>query len=94
MDAQDLVLERHPDAEAIEEPPILRHGDYVPVERGYWAIFAEAGTVPLGDGATEEAAWKDAARKLGEGRPTRWLCGGIRSHRGHPLFARSLHLLR
>ena len=93
MDAQDIVLARHPAAEAIEEPPILRHGDYVPVERGYWAIFAESGAVPLGDGATEEAAWEDAARKLGNGGPTRWLCSGIRFHPAHLRFERILHLL-
>jgi hypothetical protein len=93
MDAQDIVLERHRDAEAIEEPAILRHGDDAPVERGYWAIFAETGTVPLGDGTTEEAAWEDAARKLDGGGLTRWLCGAIRSHRGHPQSERALHFL-
>jgi len=30
MDAQTIVLDRFPDAEAVEEPPISRHGDDAP----------------------------------------------------------------
>ena len=39
MDAQTLVLDRYPDADAVEEPPIFRHGDFAPVDKGYidWA---------------------------------------------------------
>jgi hypothetical protein len=92
MDAQDIVLASHPHAEGIEESPILRHGDYAPVDRGYWAIVAESGGVPLGEGRTEQAAWQDAARRPREGILERWLCGG-RSHPGHPRFENALHLL-
>ena len=64
MDAQALVLDRYPDAEAIEEPPIYRHGDFSPIDAGYWGIFADSGATPLGDGATEDKAWEAAARRL------------------------------
>ncbi len=84
MDAQALVLDRYPDAEAIEEPPIYRHGDFSPIDAGYWGIFADSGATPLGDGATEDKAWEAAARRLSAADRTAQRpdprVGGIRSH--------------
>ena len=67
MDDQDAVLARHPDAEAVEEPLVLRHGDASPVQRSHWEIHAspDPDTRPIGSGPTEERAWADAVRKLG-----------------------------
>jgi hypothetical protein len=91
MDAQDIVLASYPDAEAIEEPPIFRHGDGTPVDRGYWAIFAESGIVSLGEGGTEDAAWENAASKMSEGLLARWLRRGVRSDPGHPRPNEAVH---
>jgi hypothetical protein len=97
MDAQAIVFDRYPDAEAIEEPPVFRHGDLAPFDRGYWGIFADSGAVPLGDGATEDEAWDDAARKLkaADHLDQRRVghIAGLRSHTGHSRLARMLHLL-
>jgi hypothetical protein len=70
MDAQDMVLDRYPDADAREEPPIFRHGEATPVERGYWGIFAgpDLDIGPLGSGNSESRAWEDAAHRLGNAR--------------------------
>jgi hypothetical protein len=67
MDAQDTVLDRYPEAEAREEPPIFQHGVASPVDRGFWGIFVgpDLDAEPLGRGTTEAKAWKDAARKIG-----------------------------
>ena len=65
MDAQDVVLDSYPHAEAMEEPPIFRHGDFAPIDRGYWIIVADGDGTKLGDGATEEEAWEDAVRRVG-----------------------------
>ena len=66
MDDQDRVLVRFPHAQAVEEPPIFRHGDDTPVDQGYWSVLAspDPNVAPLGFGPTEEKAWADAARKL------------------------------
>jgi hypothetical protein len=64
MDAQTLVLDRYPDAEAVAEPPVFRHGDTEPIDSGFWGIHIDSGAIALGEGATEHAAWADAAHKL------------------------------
>ncbi len=71
MDDQDAVLARHPDAEAVEEPLVLRHGDASPVQRSHWEIHTspDLDASPIGSGPTEDKAWADAFRKLG--RPYR-----------------------
>jgi hypothetical protein len=94
MDAQALVLDLYPDAEAIEEPPIFRHGDFSPVDAGYWAILADSGALPLGDGATEDQAWQDAARKLTAAEPPlRQTARQVGGRRPHSRWARLLYLL-
>ena len=66
MDDQDTILTRHPEAEAVEEPLVLRHGDDSPVQRSHWEIHTspDLDVVPLGSGSTEERAWADAVRKM------------------------------
>jgi hypothetical protein len=66
MDHQDEVCDRYPDALAVEEPLILRHGDSAPVEPSHWEIFAGPGPDDerLGSGKSEDKAWADAARRV------------------------------
>ena len=70
MDAQDVVLDRYPAAEAREEPPIFQHGEAMPIEAGHWVICASSDLddKPLGSGTSESKAWEDAARRLGIAR--------------------------
>jgi hypothetical protein len=95
MDAQTIVLDRFPDAEAVEQPPIFRHGDVAPVDSGYWQILTNSGAILLGKGKPEEAAWVDAARKLSDrgrrdrGRPV----SERRFPPGHSRLKRMLYLL-
>jgi hypothetical protein len=61
--AQDRVYECFPDAEARQEPAIFEHGIDLPIDGGYWAIFAgsDFDAEELGRGRTESEAWADAA---------------------------------
>jgi hypothetical protein len=67
MDAEELVLANFPKAEAREEAPVYQHGKSSAVMPGYWAIHPDddLDSEELGNGRTEELAWKNAARKVG-----------------------------
>jgi hypothetical protein len=66
-DHDKAVLAKHPRAEAVYHKPVP--GAVLPPDRdGHWVIYKshELGAELLGGGATEEAAWEDAAAKIGE----------------------------
>jgi hypothetical protein len=67
MDDQDVVLACFPRARATEEVAVYQHGRSSPVMPGYWAIHPDddLDSAELGQGRTEELAWKNAARKMG-----------------------------
>lgn len=66
MDAEELVLANFPKAEAREEAPVYQHGKSLAVMPGYWAIHPDddLDSEELGNGRTEEQAWKNAASKM------------------------------
>jgi hypothetical protein len=66
MDAEDLIFECFPKAEAREEPAIFEHGVDAPIQGGYWAIFAgpDFDSNEIGRGSSEARAWSDAADHL------------------------------
>ena len=66
MDADEVVLDRFPNADAREEPPIFEYGNSSAIDPGYWSIHADAdfASEELGHGPTEELAWADAARHV------------------------------
>src|SRR5262249_5417054 len=63
MPYQDAVLSRYPEAQAVEEPLIVRRPEQP--RKGRWVIYAgpELDARVLGRGATEARAWADAARR-------------------------------
>jgi hypothetical protein len=67
VNAQEQVLERFPDAEAQNVPPIFEHGATSPLDGGYWAVLVALDREPeeLGRGRSETEAWADAAGLLG-----------------------------
>jgi hypothetical protein len=66
MEKRDYVLSRYPDAVLVEVPPISRGTDCVPLQPGYWVVYAgrNLSAVELGRGETSAGAWADAATKL------------------------------
>jgi hypothetical protein len=66
MNAQDMVLERFPNAVARQAPAILERG-LPSFGGGFWAIFAgpDPDADELGWGKSETEAWLDAAGQRG-----------------------------
>jgi hypothetical protein len=75
MHRQVAVLNRYPEAQAVEEPMALSPGPWT--QRGRWYVYAgaESDARMLGHGATEGQAWANAARRL-EKRRVKWLIAG------------------
>jgi hypothetical protein len=74
MHHQVAVLNRYPEAQAVEEP--LRPSPGPWVQRGRWFVYAGAETDArmLGHGGTEGEAWANAARRLARvNRKAKWL---------------------
>ena len=67
MHPRHLVLARHPQARAARREPVYAFGPRGPYLQERWVV--RAGSLPLGRGATEDAAWHDAAGSL-RGRAT------------------------
>jgi hypothetical protein len=77
MQCQVAVLNRYPDAQAVEEP--LRHQPGPREQRGYWFVYAgaEPDARVLGHGPTEGQAWENAARRLASAkRKAKWFVAG------------------
>jgi hypothetical protein len=77
MQHQVAVLNRFPEAQAVEEPLSPSPGPWA--QRGRWYVYAgaESDARVLGRGATEGQAWSDAARRLARvNRKVRWLVAG------------------
>jgi hypothetical protein len=66
MDDQETIFVRYPDAEARNNPLILKHGEDKPIQEACWCIHAGPGcdAAELGRGHTEAAAWANAAAML------------------------------
>jgi hypothetical protein len=66
MEKRDGILSRYPDAVLVEVPPISRGTDSVPLQPGYWVVYAgrDLSAVELGRGETSAGAWADAASRL------------------------------
>jgi hypothetical protein len=66
MDDQETIYGRYPGAEARNHPLILKHGEDQPIQDACWCIHAGPGldAAELGRGATEAAAWANAATTL------------------------------
>jgi hypothetical protein len=63
-----LVRARYPEARACRFPDVLAAGGDRVQMRGRWVIYAAARSRRrLGSGPDAEAAWRDAASRLGEG---------------------------
>lgn len=77
MQLQVIVLNRYPEAQAVEEPLYPSPGPWC--QRGRWLVYAGADSDArvLGHGVTEGQAWADAARRLERvNRKARWLAAG------------------
>jgi hypothetical protein len=71
------VLNRFPEAHAVEEAMACCSGPWT--QRGRWFIYAgsEPDARVLGHGTTEDRAWASAARRLGSvSRRIKWLVAG------------------
>ena len=66
MDYEETVLNHFPNAEAREEAPIYQHGQASAIMPGYWSIHPDDDlySEELGNGRTEQLAWKHAAAKV------------------------------
>jgi hypothetical protein len=69
---QEIVQGRHPNATAKQIRPLSQYGRVAPIKGG-WTIYPgeSAGVQTLGNGTTEEEAWKAAAAGIldpGSGR--------------------------
>lgn len=64
--ARDAVLHRHPSAKSEHIQPVSEVGQSGIYQDPYWVIrpFAGLGAGVLGQGATQDAAWLDAARAI------------------------------
>ena len=77
MHHQVVVLNRFPEAHAVEEALARSPGPWA--QRGRWFIYAgsEPDARVLGHGATEAQAWANAARRLGSvSRKIKWSVAG------------------
>ncbi len=77
MQCQVAVLNRYPEAQAVEEP--LRSAPGPWAQRGCWFVYAgpEVDARVLGHGVTEGQAWENAARRLTRvTRKVKWLVAG------------------
>jgi hypothetical protein len=77
MQFQVAVLNRYPEAQAVEEP--LRPSSGPWSQRGRWFVYAgaEPDARVLGHGSTEGQAWENAARRLARAkRKVKWLVAG------------------
>jgi hypothetical protein len=77
MHHQVAVLNRFPEAQAVEEPLSPSPGPWG--QRGRWFVYAEAelDARVLGHGVTEGQAWANAARRLARvKRKVKWLVAG------------------
>ena len=77
MHHKPAVLNRYPEAQAIEEPLSPSPGPWG--QRGRWFVYAGADTDArvLGHGVTEGRAWANAARRLTRAKPkVKWLIAG------------------
>jgi len=65
---KEFVRLRFEHAEAKEVKPTFQLGQQAPTQQGRWEIWQSAisslDELPLGEGATEEAAWDDAREGL------------------------------
>ena len=71
------VLNRYPEAAAVEEPLAPSPGPWG--QRGRWYVYAgaEPDARLLGHGATEHQAWANAARRLAKvNHKVKWLIAG------------------
>ena len=77
MQCKVAVLNRYPEAQAVEEP--LRPSPGPWSQRGCWFVYAgpESDARALGHGLTERQAWENAARRLARvNRKVKWLVAG------------------
>jgi hypothetical protein len=77
MHHQVAVLNRYPEAQAVEEPLSPSRGPWG--QRGRWFVYAgaEPDARVLGHGVTEGQAWANAARRLTRvNRKVNWLVAG------------------
>ena len=77
MQSKVAVLNRYPEAQAVEEP--LSPSPSPWGQKGCWFVYAgvEPDARMLGHGATEGQAWANAARRLAKvNRKARWLVAG------------------
>jgi hypothetical protein len=77
MHHKAAVLNRYPEAQAVEEPLCPSAGPWG--QRGRWFVYAgaEPDARVLGQGATEGQAWANAAHRLARvNRKVRWLVAG------------------
>ena len=77
MQCQVSVLNRYPEAQAVEEP--LRPSPGPWGQRGCWFVYAaaEPDAHVLGHGSTECQAWENAARRLASAkRKVKWFVAG------------------
>lgn len=65
MTHQEIVQGRHPNATAKQVRPLSQYGRVAPIKGG-WIIYPSesVGVQTLGNGATEEEAWKVAAARI------------------------------
>jgi hypothetical protein len=66
MSDQETVLARYPQAKATAVRPPSGAGSSAPKPHDYWTVASAGapGSHELGRGASESAAWADAARRL------------------------------
>jgi hypothetical protein len=77
MHHQEAVLNRYPEAQAVEE--LLSRSNGPSGKRGHWFIYAgpEPDSRVLGHGAVEDQAWANAARRVMRAKnKVRWLVAG------------------
>jgi hypothetical protein len=77
MHHQEAVLNRYPEAQAVEESPNRQHGPRG--QKSHWFIYAgpEPDSRVLGHGVTNDQAWANAASRVMRIRnSTKWLVAG------------------
>jgi hypothetical protein len=77
MQCKVTVLNRYPEAQAVEEPLRPSQGPWA--QRGCWFVYVgpEPDARVLGHGSTEGQAWENAARRLARvNRKVKWFVAG------------------
>jgi hypothetical protein len=77
MQHKKTVLDRYPEAQAVEEPLSPLPGPWG--QRGCWFVYAgvEIDARVLGRGATESKAWANASHRLSRSRrKVKWMVAG------------------